>query len=45
VGAFPPAGHELVARVAAHLRATRPDVEIITHDGGEAAYLLLIGVE
>ncbi|MGE5288753.1 MAG: DAK2 domain-containing protein [Micromonosporaceae bacterium] len=40
-----PAGREVAARVAAHLYASRPDVEVITHEGGEDGYLLMAGVE
>ena len=39
------APREVAARVAAHLDASRPDVEVITHEGGEAGYLLMMGVE
>jgi dihydroxyacetone kinase-like predicted kinase len=35
----------LVRRVAAHLDATRPSVEVVVHEGGQERYPLLIGVE
>jgi fatty acid kinase len=38
-------GGQVADLVAAHLYATRPDVEVFTHDSGENTYLLLIGVE
>jgi DAK2 domain fusion protein YloV len=44
-GAAAAAGGDIAARLAAQLAASRPDLEVSTHDGGEAGYLLLIGVE
>jgi dihydroxyacetone kinase-like predicted kinase len=32
-------------RVGDYLRASRPDVEVMTYDGGQPRYPLLIGVE
>ena len=40
-----PDGGEVAAAVMAWLQATRPDVEIISHEGGETGYVLQIGVE
>jgi DAK2 domain fusion protein YloV len=38
-------GRQVADLVTAHLYATRPDVEVVSHDGGETSYLLVIGVE
>jgi uncharacterized protein len=35
----------LVDRLVEHLHATRPEVETVVYDGGQAGYPLLIGVE
>jgi dihydroxyacetone kinase-like predicted kinase len=40
-----PAGGEVAAAVAAYTQATQPGIEVVTHDGGDPGYLLLIGVE
>jgi DAK2 domain fusion protein YloV len=42
-GAGVPAG--LAGAVAGHLRAHRPDVEVVVYEGGQDRYPLLIGVE
>ena len=36
---------DLAERLAAHLEATRPTVDVVVHDGGQARYPLLVGVE
>ena len=36
---------DLADRLAAHLEATRPTVDVVVHDGGQARYPLLVGVE
>jgi dihydroxyacetone kinase-like predicted kinase len=41
VGADP----ALVSAVRSHVNSTRPDVEVLVYDGGQARYPLLIGVE
>jgi len=40
-----PGGGEIADIVAARLEASRPDLEIISHEGGEPGYVLLIAVE
>jgi DAK2 domain fusion protein YloV len=40
-----PSGGEVAAAVAAYTQATQPGIEVVTHDGGDPGYLLLIGVE
>jgi dihydroxyacetone kinase-like predicted kinase len=35
----------LVDQVEAHVRRTRPEVDVVVYDGGQARYPLLIGVE
>ncbi len=39
------AGSGAAAAVAAHIEATQPGIEVVTYDGGDPGYLLLIGVE
>ncbi|MFL6179180.1 MAG: dihydroxyacetone kinase, partial [Actinomycetes bacterium] len=41
----PVPGRPLADGVAARLHETRLDVEVVTYDGGQALYPLLIGVE
>lgn len=38
-------GHEPCLAVVEHLRQMRPDLEVSVHDGGQARYPLLLGVE
>ncbi len=38
-------GSGVAAAVAAHLEATRPGVEVVTYDGGDTGYVLLVGAE
>lgn len=38
-------GAGLADRCAAHLAATRPTVDVVVYDGGQARYPLLVGVE
>ncbi|MDQ3663039.1 MAG: Dak phosphatase, partial [Actinomycetota bacterium] len=35
----------LVRRVEQHVRASRPDVDVATYDGGQVGYPLLVAVE
>lgn len=38
-------GRELAAAVQARLHRTRPDLEVVVYDGGQAHYPVLVGVE
>ncbi len=44
-GQVAPVGNQAAAAVAAYVQAAQPCIEVVTHDGGDPGYLLLIGVE